>query len=127
MSNLPSIASEAVLVASEDLSESHESVVGYDFNNGVDYEKIMGSYLQMGFQGTNLGLAIEEIKKMRAWRLSDDAIMEEEAEDEKDMDYRKNVKCKLFLGYTSNLISSGLRETFRFLAQHKMVHCVFRV
>lgn len=27
----------------------------------------------------------------------------------------------LFLGYTSNLISSGLREIIKFLCQHKMV------
>lgn len=30
----------------------------------------------------------------------------------------------LFLGYTSNLISSGLREIIKFLAQHKLVDCL---
>jgi deoxyhypusine synthase len=30
----------------------------------------------------------------------------------------------LFLGYTSNLISSGLREILRFLAQYKLVDCI---
>lgn len=29
--------------------------------------------------------------------------------------------CTIFLGYTSNLISSGVRESIRFLAEHKMV------
>lgn len=29
--------------------------------------------------------------------------------------------CTIFLAYTSNLVSSGLRETLRFLVQHKMV------
>lgn len=29
--------------------------------------------------------------------------------------------CTIFLGYTSNLISSGVRESIRFLTQHKMV------
>ena len=29
--------------------------------------------------------------------------------------------CTLFLGYTSNLISSGLRETIRYLVQNNMV------
>ncbi|XP_058583893.1 deoxyhypusine synthase isoform X2 [Neofelis nebulosa] len=29
--------------------------------------------------------------------------------------------CTIFLGYTSNLISSGLRETIRYLVQHNMV------
>ena len=29
--------------------------------------------------------------------------------------------CIIFFGYTSNMVSSGLRENIRFLAQHKMV------
>lgn len=33
-------------------------------------------------------------------------------------------KTTIFLGYTSNMISSGLRETFRFLAQHKKVSAI---
>lgn len=32
--------------------------------------------------------------------------------------------CTIFLGYTSNLVSSGLRETLRFLVQHKLVDCI---
>ena len=30
--------------------------------------------------------------------------------------------CTIFLGYTSNLISSGVRESIRYLAEHSMVH-----
>jgi deoxyhypusine synthase len=30
----------------------------------------------------------------------------------------------LFLGYTSNLISSGLREILLFLARYKLVDCI---
>jgi deoxyhypusine synthase len=36
----------------------------YDFNQGVNYDEIMKSYLYMGYQGTNLGEAIEEVKRM---------------------------------------------------------------
>lgn len=32
--------------------------------------------------------------------------------------------CTIFLGYTSNIVSSGLRETIRFLVQHKCVDCI---
>jgi len=32
--------------------------------------------------------------------------------------------CTIFLGYTSNLISSGVRDTIRFLVQHKLVDCI---
>uniref|UniRef100_A0A7I4FLF2 Deoxyhypusine synthase n=1 Tax=Physcomitrium patens TaxID=3218 RepID=A0A7I4FLF2_PHYPA len=55
------------------------------------------------------------------WRLSDDPIDEDTNDDYKDPEYRKGVKCKIFLGCTSNLISSGVRETIRFLIEHKMV------
>jgi len=32
--------------------------------------------------------------------------------------------CTIFLGYTSNLVSSGLRETIRYLVEHNMVDCI---
>lgn len=34
--------------------------------------------------------------------------------------------CTIFLGFTSNLISSGVRETIRYLVQHKMVNPKFQ-
>lgn len=33
-------------------------------------------------------------------------------------------RCKIFLAYTSNLVSAGLRETIRFLVEHRMVDVV---
>jgi deoxyhypusine synthase len=56
--------------------------------------------------------------------LSDEAITSDDDEEKRDPEYRANTKCKIFLGYTSNLISSGLRETLRFLAQHKLVDVI---
>ena len=38
-----------------------------------------------------------------------------------DIESRKKIKCKIFFGYTSNMVSCGVRENIRFLAQHKMV------
>ena len=38
--------------------------------------------------------------------------------------HRTKTNCTVFLGYTSNLISSGLRENIRFLAQHNLVSCL---
>lgn len=123
--NVPRVAQEAVLVRSETLEGKYTRVRGYDFNDGVDYEKLMESYVTMGYQGTNLGEAINEVKRMRQWRLSDDPVSPNEHDEmQKDMEYRKTIKTKIFLGYTSNLISSGLRETLRFLAQHKMVDVI---
>ncbi|XP_069783599.1 deoxyhypusine synthase isoform X2 [Narcine bancroftii] len=37
---------------------------------------------------------------------------------------REPSGCTIFLGYTSNLISSGIREVIRYLVQHNMVDCV---
>jgi len=34
---------------------------------------------------------------------------------------RPKTNCTLFLGYTSNIISSGVREIIRYLAEHNMV------
>ena len=56
--------------------------------------------------------------------MSDEPIKDEDDEETKDPEYRASVKCRIFLGYTSNLISSGLRETLRFLVQHKMVDAI---
>ena len=72
-------------------------VHGYDFNKGVHYDKLLDSYLTTGFQATHLAKAIEIIKQMR------------------------KEKCTIYLGYTSNMVSSGLRDIFRFLVEHKMV------
>ena len=33
----------------------------------------------------------------------------------------QDARCKIFLGYTSNLVSAGVREHIRYLVQHHMV------
>jgi deoxyhypusine synthase len=53
--------------------------------------------------------------------LSDEPVAEDEDEDFISPDVRANVRCNVFLGYTSNLISSGLRETIRHMVKHKQV------
>lgn len=39
-------------------------VKGYNFNEGIDYHKLLHSYLTSGFSATSFGLGVEEIKKM---------------------------------------------------------------
>jgi deoxyhypusine synthase len=34
------------------------------------------------------------------------------------------VRCRIFLSYTSNMISCGVRESIKFLVKHKMVSCL---
>ncbi|XP_066152629.1 probable deoxyhypusine synthase [Euwallacea fornicatus] len=113
---------EAVLVKTTDTSLLKEKVVGYDWSKGINYDKLLESYLHTGFQATNFGLAVEEVKKMlhcRKLSISPDKYID--AEDEFTM---VQNSCTIFLGYTSNLVSCGLRETIRFLVQNKLVDCI---
>lgn len=106
----PSAATEAVLVPSEVVPEGAIKVHGVDFdkhNEDITVVQLVDSMATMGFQATAIADAVRIINKMRSWR-----------DDETD------EKATIFLGYTSNLISSGLRETLRFLVQHKHVSAI---
>ena len=76
------------------------SVKGYDFNQGVNWEKLIESYKSTGFQATHLSRAID---------ITNEMIKE---------------RAFIFLGYTSNMVSSGLRDVFRWLVEHKKVNVV---
>lgn len=91
------IARENILRESEELDETLPTVKGYDFNEGVNYEKLLDSYATTGAQATHLAKAIEIIKKM------------------------KKEKAFIYLGYTSNMVTTGMREIIRYLTEHKLV------
>lgn len=87
------------------------SIKGYDFNKNpssysredegyIDYDKLIDSFASTGFQATHFAKAVEIINKMI------------------------NEKVTVYLGYTSNLVTSGLREIFRYLAQNKKVNVI---
>ncbi len=75
-------------------------ISGYDFSKGLDMKKFIDTYASTGFQASHLGKAIDIAKKMR-----------------KD-------KVTIFLGYTSNMISSGVRESILHLVKNRMVHAI---
>lgn len=54
-----SSAQKVVFKKSDDIDEETPVIRGYDFNNGINYEKLFSSYLTTGFQATHLALAIE--------------------------------------------------------------------
>ena len=72
-------------------------IKGYNFDRGIDLKEIIEKYGSTGFQATNLYKAIEFIRKMR------------------------KEKVTIFLGYTSNMVSSGMREVLRYIVEHKLV------
>lgn len=109
---------------SDSLEGTCTRIEGYDFNQGVNYCRLLKSMLSTGFQASNFGEAIEIVNEMLDWRLSDEPIAEDSSEEEKDPTHRESVRSKVFLGFTSNLISSGVRDTVRYLTEHHMVDVI---
>lgn len=62
--SVPQIAKEAVLMKSVELPSHTPIVKGYDFNDGINYDQLLASYVHSGFQATNFGKAVDEINKM---------------------------------------------------------------
>ncbi|GJW35529.1 deoxyhypusine synthase [Tanacetum coccineum] len=117
-------ARRRVFEESESLEDTCTKVKGYDFNNGVNHSEVINFMGSTGFQASHLGDAIHIVNHMLDWRLSHEKVAEDCSEEEKNPTYRESVKCKIFLGFTSNLISSGLRDIIRYLAQHHMVEVI---
>ncbi|MFW5704390.1 MAG: deoxyhypusine synthase family protein, partial [Nanoarchaeota archaeon] len=72
-------------------------IKGYDFEEKFKFKNFLNSFLHTGFQATNLGQAIEITKNMQ-----------------KD-------KATIFLAFTSNMGTCGVREHIKFLVKNKKV------
>ncbi|PFH46319.1 hypothetical protein AMATHDRAFT_77718 [Amanita thiersii Skay4041] len=121
---VPQQASAAVLQPSEPIPTTAVSVQGPDLSKKPSLPHLLSSYERIGFQATSLGNAINIVNRMRNWRLSDEPIAEDESEEYLSPAVRAEIKCNIFLGYTSNLISSGLREVILYLVKHQHVKCL---
>lgn len=75
-------------------------VSGYDFSKPFDMRKFLDAYGSTGFQATHLKDAIEVVKLMR------------------------RDKVAVFFGYTSNMVSSGLREPIAYLTKNKHIDAI---
>ena len=73
-------------------------IKGYDFDSKFSFDDFLKSYMNTGFQATNLAQSIEIIKNMR----------------------RDNAT--IFLAFTSNMGSCGVREQIKYLVKNKFVH-----
>ncbi len=85
-----------VVPGSEEELDSAD-VAGYDFKGEFDFFDMLSSYETTGFQASHLYEAIELIRAMR----------EEGAE--------------IYLTFTSNIVSSGLREAVAYLAREDLI------
>ena len=88
------------VIPGTDKSHEGEKVQGYDFRGEFDFKKMMESDGTTGFQATHLKEAIELVKEMR------------------------ENNAKIFLTFTSNIISSGLREAIAYLAREDFVDVI---
>ncbi len=75
-------AKNAVLVQSGSVPAETPVVRGYDFNEGLNYDKLLQSMFVTGYQATHLGRAINIVNDMIRWKLSDDPMTQEEIDDE---------------------------------------------
>ncbi|RKP28188.1 DHS-like NAD/FAD-binding domain-containing protein [Syncephalis pseudoplumigaleata] len=117
-------ADRALAVKSQAIPFETKPVRGYDFNEGIQWDKLVDSFGTTGFQASALGRAIDEVNRMLRWRLSDDPIDMSRSDEIVDPEMRRNTRCTIFLGYTSNMASCGVREIIRYLVQHRMVDCI---
>lgn len=102
-------AKEAVFVNSQLPTSAPVEQIDLDkLKRPLTVDDVLGSMRTMGFQATEVVKAVDIINNMRAWR------------DPENPDDRTTV----FLGYTSNLISSGLRGYLQFLVKHNHVSCI---
>ncbi|KAL9630394.1 MAG: hypothetical protein Q9204_004742 [Flavoplaca sp. TL-2023a] len=107
----PEKATEAVLKPSAPISPSARVVKGIEFNKYtkslLTVEELVKDMATMGFQASAVSEAVRIVNDMREWEDPDD-----------------HARTTVFLGYTSNLVSSGLRETLRYLVEHKHVSAI---
>nr|XP_040146340.1 deoxyhypusine synthase isoform X2 [Ictidomys tridecemlineatus] len=116
----PAAALAAVLKHSSALPPESSQVRGYDFNRGLDYHALLEAFSTTGFQATNFGRAVQQVNAMIEKKL-EPLSQDEDQHADLTQSRRPLTGCTIFLGYTSNLISSGIRETIRYLVQHNMV------
>jgi len=86
---------KAVLKKSRDIGTG--KVEGYDFEGEFNPKKFFDSFKNTGFSATELGKAIEIVKKMQ------------------------KEKARIFLDFTSNMGSCGVRDIITYLTKNKKV------
>ncbi|KAG8526195.1 uncharacterized protein KY384_000188 [Bacidia gigantensis] len=120
-----------ILGHSADVPEGTPEVSGVDFNHyqdrNITVAEMLDSMRHTGYQATSVAEAVRIIDTMvtsysnlgtslltnyqRSWPRTPSPSHPE-------------IQSEIFLGYTSNLVSSGLRSTIRYLVEHKHVTCL---
>ncbi|KAI9665257.1 MAG: Deoxyhypusine synthase [Trizodia sp. TS-e1964] len=110
----PASATAAVLIESAPMPAGSKQVKGIDFDDfagrNISVDELVAGMANMGFQASALGEAVRIVRDMISWRDEGSTT--------------GTTGTTVFLGFTSNLISSGLRETLRYLVQHRHVSAI---
>ena len=83
-----------------DADKHFEQIKGVSIAKDMKVKELMLQYKNLGFNATYLGKSIDIIKKM------------------------EKEKATIFLSFTSNMVSSGLREVFAYMVKNKMVDAI---
>eukprot|EP00923_Selenidium_pygospionis_P022950 GHVN01039833.1.p1 GENE.GHVN01039833.1~~GHVN01039833.1.p1 ORF type:complete len:345 (+),score=49.75 GHVN01039833.1:213-1247(+) len=106
----PAEALSNVFAESQAMPADATQVKGVDFEAGPDLNDLLASFGTSGYQATHLGQAMKTVNAM--------------LELAEVPDCENPQKCTVWLSFTSNMISSGLREIFVFLAKNKLVDVI---
>ena len=83
-----------------DRSEEGTAVEGYDYEGRFAFDRFLGALATTGFQATNLARAVEILRLVR------------------------DREVPLYLGFTSNIGTCGLRETVTYLTRNRHVRAL---
>ncbi|CAF9942693.1 Deoxyhypusine synthase, partial [Imshaugia aleurites] len=107
----PTLSTDAVLKPSAPVPTNAQPVSGVEFNDypnrDITVAELVSNMTNTGFQASAVAEAVRIINDMRSYRCAE-----------------TGAKTTLFLGYTSNLVSSGLRSTLRYLVEHSHVSAI---
>lgn len=119
--------------------ENPVEVRGFNFEGSFSYDKLFDSFKTTGFQATSFANAVEEINRMIECKLKPvdldcdkvtqaakefEAMSAKLAANNEYFSIVQQTNCTIFLGYTSNMISCGARESIHFLVKNKMVDAI---
>lgn len=83
-----------------DIEKNREKIKGFSVRKNMEVSNMVRNMKNMGFQATNLADGVELINRMR------------------------REKATIFLTFTSNMVSSGLRELFAQMVKEKMIDVI---
>jgi deoxyhypusine synthase len=97
---------EKIIFKKSECKEEGTPIKGYSFEGKFNLSNFLESYGSTGFQAAHFHKALKIMKRMQA-------------EKKKDTE-----GITIFLGYTSNMVSSGVRESIRYLVKNRMVDAI---